>query len=380
MAVHKIGTYNMSFAGDAGLDPSRPGTFESEGAFHLSNKTGDRRAYWKNALKTVVAFVQESNASAIGLQEINLTAEGSITGSGAIDSAVTSAKPNFATKTYEYVVNPNVKPALTIVWNKTKLGEERASAISDLDYEPMENGGVSKQQKGRPIMFLLTDGGYLLINMHAPNHAELSKRNLTDLRRAIAAKTAEFMTGKGSIAKGKVFVMGDFNDRYDSLKEIRLDIAGTEHVLRYQGDAPYSCCHNWDSSCSEGRFRDVVPVGRNGGGRRIGTCDPQGRTLAGPGPREAMGPEGDIQNYRYTGDKVFGEMPVSDIAIYPFGRAGASKESDHEAVAADFTDGQGGGYRRRRMTRRKGSRSAHRKGSRSAHRRRSTRHKGSRRR
>ena len=43
-----VASYNMSFAGDSGLDPKRVkdgkrGVFESEGAIHKSNETGNPR-------------------------------------------------------------------------------------------------------------------------------------------------------------------------------------------------------------------------------------------------------------------------------------------------------------------------------------------------
>ena len=47
-----------------------------------------------------------------------------------------------------------------------------------------------------------------------------------------------------------IFVMGDFNDRYDAIKDITVN--GMK--LTYEGDSPYSCCHNWDSSCKNERY------------------------------------------------------------------------------------------------------------------------------
>jgi hypothetical protein len=75
--------------------------------------------------------------------------------------------------------------------------------------------------------------------------------------------------------------------------------------------------------------------------------------LAGPGPRFTLGDEGTIQNYRYYGDKVFGSTPVSNIQIFPPGRTGASKESDHEMVMAEYSIPMEGGYRKRRRHTRK---------------------------
>ena len=356
MVKHTIATYNMSFAGDAGLDPRRPGVFESEGAFHLSNETGNARQFWINALKVVSDFWANSpNASAMGLQEINKTAAGTATGSAAIESSVKLVMGNIGIITEEIVVNPNVKPALTIIWNEDKLGKEERHEISDLDYVPGEeaveeitkpNGSKAKKsgkQPGRPILMVMTEGGYLLINCHAPNHAELSAKTLQDLRAALKAKVAAFV-GNESVSKDKVFLMGDFNDRYDALGSVSLSVSD----LTYKGKAPLSCCHNWDSSCTDERYKSLTIAGRE----NVGTCDPNGQPLAGPGPRSLMGKEGDIENYRYYGDKVFGFRPSSDsdgnIQIYPPGRRGASKESDHEMVIATFVSGAEGGRRKRK--------------------------------
>lgn len=74
---HTVATYNMSFDGDMGLDPKRAGVFESEGAFHLSNESGNPRQFWINSLKIVTDFLSNvSNASVMGLQEINKTSGG----------------------------------------------------------------------------------------------------------------------------------------------------------------------------------------------------------------------------------------------------------------------------------------------------------------
>lgn len=370
---HTVATYNMSFAGDAGLDPRRAGVFESEGAFHLSNETGNPRQFWINALGVVSNFwTNVPDASVMGLQEINKTAVGTATGSAVVESSVKAAVASradafeVAVITEEVVVNPNVKPALMMIWNASKLGQEVKHEISDLDYVPGEeaveeiakpNGSKVKKsgkQTGRPILMVMTDKGYLLINCHAPNHAELSAKTLADLRAALESKVSAFV-GNTAVQKDKVFLMGDFNDRYDALQNVRLSVAD----LKYKGNAPLSCCHNWDSSCTDSRYTPLTIAVRT----NVGTCNPNGQPLAGPGARTVMGVEGNIENYRYYGDKVFGFRPTGDadgnIQIYPPGRAGASKESDHEMVIASFESAAAGGrlqlLRRRQPLRRRQS-------------------------
>ena len=370
--LHTVGTYNMSFAGDAGLDPRREKVFESEGAFHLSNESGNPKQYWLNALEVVKHFwANEPNASVMGLQEINKTAAGTESGSYAIELAVKAINPALTVITEEVVVNPFVKPALTLVWDSSKLGTEADRKIEDLDYTPGEeseeitkpNGSKARKsgrQQGRPILMVLTTNGYLLVDLHAPNHAELSAKNLMDLRQAIQNKISSFI-GDKSVSSDKIFIMGDFNDRYDALNKVYLKLREEDIELSYQGRAPLSCCHNWDSSCSDSRFEPLQINGRT----KVGTCgmpkDGRKYALAGPGERFVMGDEGNLGNYRYYGDKVFGATPSSDIMVYRpdvFKKA-ASQESDHEMVVATFTTaGSVGG---RRKATRKNSRKSSKK-------------------
>lgn len=303
--VHTIATYNMSFAGDKGLDPKRPDVYESEAAFHLSNKSSDPRKFWLNALELVKMFWSKvPTASAMGLQEMNKTAT-SKSGSGAVAAAVKAINPAFHTATEEVVVKPGIKPAITIIWNSEKLGVEKKKYISDLD-------------TGRPILMVLTEAGYLLIALHAPH-------GFSNAPEILNKKIKEFVKNQ-KIDQNKIFIMGDFNDRLDTLKKIDLDING-KIQLGYKGKAPKSCCHNWDSSCTAKRYISDSQI-----------CDPKGQPTAGPGVRKVMGSEGNIKNYRMHGDKVFGSNPVGNIQTYPPGRKGASKESDHEMVIADFSE------------------------------------------
>ena len=72
--LHTLATFNMSFSGDKGLDPRRADVFESEGAFHLSNTTGQPRQFWINAAGLVSDFwTNHPHASVMGLQEMNKT-------------------------------------------------------------------------------------------------------------------------------------------------------------------------------------------------------------------------------------------------------------------------------------------------------------------
>jgi hypothetical protein len=402
MSTILVGTYNMSFAGDQALDPNRPGVFESEAAFHMSNKSGDLRQFWKNALANVEMFVSESTAGYIGFQEINKTADGSDTGSGALKSAIMSKKPSFAVVTEE-VVLPFGKPAITIAWDTAKLGNEEKHHIVDLDYVPSEPN--TNKQAGRPMLMVLTNKGYLLVSLHAPNYPPTYTGEFPDLRNAINNNIKTFLENK-TVEGSKVFIVGDFNDRFDALQDITLN-DGTD--LKYLGQAPRSCCHNWDSSCSDARFSKKEGLSKRNGRADIGSCRvptykemmEQGKltvedftaivtastaaankaeangkprpkviaetdtiALAGPGKRFLLGAEGNIENYRYYSDKVFGADPAENIHIFPKGRAGASTQSDHEMVVAEFNiprDTAGGRRRKSSKTHRKAHRRTHRR-------------------
>jgi hypothetical protein len=365
---HSVATYNMSFAGDLGMDPRRDGVFESEGAFHLMNETGNPRAFWLNALELVKHFwLNEPHASVMGLQEINL-------GKGSVDieSSLVAIHPHLAIITKEVVVNPNVKPAVTLIWNTEKLGKQSGEPfVGDLDYVPGDeatniraNGAkISGKQSGRPVIMIYTTGGYVLINCHGPNHPELSKKTMKDLRNALNENFIRFTSGK-AVNKDKVFVMGDFNDRYDAIQTIKLG----GHDMSYNGTAPKSCCHNWDSSCTAPRFKSLGIVGR----QEVGTCDvpkdADGKpyALAGPGKRHLLGEEGKVENYRYTGDKVFGGNPTEDVVMYRPAEFTGVPMSDHEMVVGGFETPALGG---RRKTLRKRNRSNRNNHSRRSHRR-----------
>lgn len=376
-----IGTYNMSFASDAGLNPNvgGNGNFASEAAFLLSNKTGNPRGFWINALEKVKDFIKQPNAAFIGLQEINKTPDGSNSGSGKIKTEIQAINSNFDVVTEEVIVVPNtlnkngkitkqgVKPAVTIAWNIETLGKLKSHKIEDLSYTPEEkvaNNITITAQKGRPMMMVLTENDYLLITIHAPNYNYTYTGNFDDLRKKIKEYISKFMNEQGTTLKpNKVFIVGDFNDRYDALQTIEIS-EGT--ILKYEGQSPKSCCHNWDSSCIDSRFERKSDLKGRKGRTDIGTCKSEGKILAGIGPRDEMKEEGNIENYRYHADKVFGETPESPIRMFPNATpTGPSTASDHEMVVATFQIPSSGGrskkYRNKSRKTRKLKRRMHKK-------------------
>ena len=360
MTTVAVATYNMSFASDLGLDPDGNGNFASEAAFLKSipkdGNSMDRRRFYKNALQMVEKFWTEvPNAGVMGFQELNKTDPGSGTGTDSLQQLADRNGLKFATD--QIVVGP-VKTSVGIMWKPAYFGDYVGHEIRDLDYTPTEVDGVTKQT-GRPMLMVKTSKGFVLVSLHAPNQAKLSAATQRDLKDTMKATLELFAP---DVPAEKTFLMGDFNDRYDAITSI--EVPGG--ILTYQGKAPLSCCHNWDSSCSDSRYKERPINGRT----KIGDCTPpnydagvmnskgmnlggQPYKLAGPGPRFTLGDEGTIQNYRYYGDKVFGSTPVSNIQIFPPGRTGASKESDHEMVMAEYSIPMEGGYRKRRRHTRK---------------------------
>jgi len=335
-----VGTYNMSFAGDQGLDPRRPDVYESEAAFHLSNPGPDPRQFWINAADLVIAFWRQPNAGVIGLQEMNLTDPKSVSGSNYIETKCQEANPAVLMETQH--IDPEragTWPALSILWDSRVFGEKVAAQIYKLDYMPEEAAG-GRADKSRPILFVYTTNGYLLCCLHGPNSDIISRLTHRDMKENIDRRTRQFLSEQGlAMNPEKMFFMGDFNDRYDAINP--LVIQGVP--LTYAGKAPYSCCHNWDSSCSAARYTPIEIPGRGGTGTcRVVKADGSKYALAGPGPREPLGPEGNIENYRYTGDKVFGLRPSGPLVLFPPGRSGPSRESDHEMVIGMFEIPDGG--------------------------------------
>jgi hypothetical protein len=329
--LHTVGTYNMSFASDLGLDPTRADVYESEGSFLLSNNSGDPRKFWKNSLEDVIYFWKletNHNPSFLGLQEINKTAPGSETGSGMIEKKLQELNPNLFTLTEE-IKSGKSKPALCCIWDTKKLGGLVKKAISNL-----------KPDSGRPFLMVYTTKGYLLVVLHGPH-------NLLDFRKNLNDKISEFSKDL-KLYSDRIFIAGDFNDKYDAIRAIHITPNQEKFTLKYKGLAPKSCCHNWNSSCSDSRYTPLLHLP---GREDIGTCsvpiDPVTQKpypLAGPGKRTPMGPEGDIPNYRYYGDKVFGQSPVTNIQtlrkvnnVRPdLWNTSHSKESDHEMVVCTF--------------------------------------------
>ena len=355
-----VASYNMSFMSD--LDtPLKNAQFASEATF-LTGNTGERREYWENAKELLRRFImmtirQKNLPFVIGLQEMNLTANNSNTGSDAITRMLSNTIKDveFEHICREIFVSDIQKPALSIIYDKTTFGKSIKVRILD-----------NWCQSGRPLLMVLTEFGYVFANMQGAqnpadgdpykegNTRKFDQSMVRMNKRFLENSLEEFLKCNGFNKNTRptgIFIMGDFNDRYDAIEEF--DVFGVK--LQYHGESPYSCCHNWDSSCSDKnfnvlrKFRDDKVRENSSNGQKDGNyycelpdvnerIDPDTK-LKLPMPSE----ESEIQLYRYKGDKVFGEIyengkSYGKIEMFNNFRRHwkPSKESDHELVYAKF--------------------------------------------
>lgn len=313
----------MSFMSDLML-PLESARFASEWSFLAKNpKKEERREYWNNALGLLKTFILEKSPSVIGLQEMNLSGLTfrNNTGTHAIDTMLIDINLSKNTKYTQLSRSvPTNDAGLSIIWDENKIG---------IIYKFMHLDNPN--QLGRPLLLVVTKKGndyYLLINIHGAQDAKLrtdmTKFNeymIKNNKETIETETTKFL---GTIKPTNIFVMGDFNDRYDAIKNI--EIAGKK--IFYNGTAPKSCCHNWDSACEDTDLE--LPF----------TCKEQPEPRDLPNKKPLPDGRGSIKNYRYAGDKVFGLNPIEDIQIYNYKeRQGiVSNESDHELVYATYSD------------------------------------------
>lgn len=361
----------MSWASDSSEPLDDIKLKASEYAFLLNNETPNRRAYWNNAKSLLQKFITETKPCAVGLQEMNLTAAEANTGSDAINTMLgvvnligTSYVQICKTVVSKYGMGPNIgSPAQTvgisIIINTKTIGNVQKFKIID---NTNQKGFV---EGGRPVLMVLTDKNYLLVSIHGAQDPSKGT-NMIDFNNYMVKNNKKFLedeitTFLGGITPTNIFVMGDFNDRYDAITDITVN----DMKLTYKGDSPYSCCHNWDSSCKIERYHEFE--------KNYGYCKIPKKTVDDVEKdidvkTKMSEHEGDTANYRYKGDKVFGLNPLGDIKIYP-GSTSISVESDHQLVYASFTDTAPAGGRRRRKSRRR-SRKSRRQNKRRASRRR----------
>ena len=259
ITTHAIGSYNMSFASDLGL------LIGSEKQFlaRLKNKD-EKRQYWENAAQHVKKFFEEKTPSFVGFQEMNdsdiISDARGEKGYQKLLYVLSDNKNHTNTpresfskysktykkqgeltinnKNYQYfgfsVKSGDTFPSIISIINTDKVGEILFKESFGLDIG-----------SGRPLSVVFTEEGYTLINLHGPN----SKKASAEGNLPVVEKLKEIVTEhKALIDVNKFFIVGDFNDPYNSLKKLEL---GKDITLKYLGPAPKSCCYNFDSSCPD---------------------------------------------------------------------------------------------------------------------------------
>lgn len=341
-----VASYNMSFMSDMGKQLE----YASETAWLKRNNSGDGRYYWKNTFELLKKFTSDDQIAGtrvIGLQEMNKT-ESDETGSAAINSWLSALNIDRKTTNYiqiceEIVVSDSQKPALSVIFDTEIFGGIKSKQIID-----------NEDQKGRPLLMVITDKDYVFINLHGAQNPKLigyDSEKTDDFNTYIKSQTdkmfkkAEGLVTPGFNPKG-IFVMCDLNDRFDAVSEITF----LGKKLKYGGTSPYSCCANWDSACATDNFKSFD----NGSG----ICKAPDDAVVDGKKRKLDDSNATISNYRYKGDKVFGETPQGDITIYDIDnrKSKTTTESDHELIYGIYelpTLGGGGRRGTRRSKNRK---------------------------
>ena len=349
-----IASYNMSYLSDLGEDEITRNSGmggKSETTFLASNHAEDNlRLYWTNALDLLNQFIIKENPGAIGLQELNCIYDASIdTGSNAIKNMLSTIIDADGTAYYKLVCK-SVKAYGTNVGIGIIVNTKIFGDINDKKCNVFDNSTL-RNNNGRPLLIVVTEKNYVFISAHGEQDPkvlsgvtdETKKKSIetmnafnNSIRTLNVKHIQETVTNHLStheIIPTELFLMGDLNDRFDAITSF--DIGGLH--LKYNGKAPKSCCHNWDSSCSDEskRYNKFDQT-------EYGHCNqPDNIMYEGEEKKKFKRPmndeEGYTRNYRYRGDKVFGENPISDIEIFTgTDTEYISTKSDHQLVYAKF--------------------------------------------
>ena len=366
-----VATYNMSYMSDKGLPANNEDRQRaSEGTFLAQNTGEDQRLYWKNALALLDNFIKEKKPGAIGLQELNCSTDAIIddasiddasiddasiddaiiyTGSNAIKNMLNKIKDADGNAYYKLVCETVTAHYGGIVGIGIIVNTKIFGDIDDRKCKVFDNSTL-RNNNGRPLLIVVTEKNYVFISAHGEQDPKVLSGVTDDVeKKSIGTMNAfnnsirtlnvkhiqETVTKHLSTHKiipTELFLMGDLNDRFDAITSF--DIGGLH--LKYNGKAPKSCCHNWDSSCSDNRYTQFDQT--EYGHCNEPTPDIKFKTEDGKKLKLPMtGEEGYTNNYRYRGDKVFGENPISDIKIFTgTDTEDISTKSDHQLVYAKF--------------------------------------------
>lgn len=347
-----LGTYNMSFASDKGYDYKNKKFISSEvfppsEALFLSQHQNvpielpDRRIFWKNALNHLESFIKDHSPLAVGLQEMNVTTKNSKEGTDAIEKMLDEQNKQNEQKSNYILVSGKVdtnNAGIGLIIDTARAGNVVHKQTVDNDNQV--NGPNPKG--GRPIFMVLTDKNYLFVSMHGAQNAAFGSDEdafnnyMRDYNQTFLNETVtHFLADNNFTGVAGAYVMGDFNDRYDAIKDFDF---GNNITLKYEGDAPKACCFNWDSMANESHH-DKEKKGDN----------PQGIK---PDPKvvetwdhdklqtELKDHGNTINDYLNKGDKVFAYPHAGPLEIYDpkHNLNGVSQASDHELVFMTIAD------------------------------------------
>lgn len=374
-----LASLNASWLGDVGM----PNPFASEkhlyayqpGRTYFNNTITNAIHYWQNVPGAAAIGFQEMNNRDVVREQPNMGAF--VGGTNDIVDRFRVIDPTVAFEEFFVTVNhPNIVPGLLTIWKQEIFGDRLSSYGSDLDFF---NGPA--QQKGRPILIVLTKNNfnnYILINLHGPNFPIQSQpENNMALLRAEIQRHLNLAMEKfrvegvdvANIPASNIFIMGDFNDPYNSIHPDRPLILNGEpycysNLQGEAGNSVKSCCYNFNSSCQNELFgNNFDPANQAHQELLEFPIDPTLGDVAVINPYECMvvnnpgnayrkqgpgvgpsintrslGQRGRLDNYKFTGDYVLGLMQniVIPLAIYRSHNVPDSQESDHEMVYATF--------------------------------------------
>ena len=404
-----VATYNMSFMSALGYpEDNKMRHGSSEGAFLAQNKTDDQRLYWKNALDLLINFIQKNHddgiTCVIGLQEIigpngstnrvmYEDTKGTNIGSDEITVKLDKFNNDNGTKYIQVVDEVLVMfgafksdIGLSIIYDTNRFGNEKIHNIYDArlnktDSDLTEKNNEKKDgeqyylQDGRPLLIVVTAKNCVFITAHGAQDGKLFPKykkpdqtiqQLTEIAKEdfitfntntknhqtyIQDRVSDYLTKK-NIIPNELFLMADLNDRFDVIKDFTFTINNEDFNIKYTGQAPNSCCNNWDASCRDGRYiplddngngyciqPDTLPSGSVRNGDNIVSIDNKIKISETEFRNFKIGiTEGEKENYRYKCDKVFGINPQTEIEIFDNTTSDeVSNKSDHQMVHALFT-------------------------------------------
>jgi hypothetical protein len=293
MPIEIVGTYNMSVFSGYSKEVQTNSTFASEYAFVMRSDNKEN-TFWDNTLAHLKKFIIEKNPIAVGLQEMIITERDHE--KNEVDSAVpdipanNNVEPKIPEKKSYGILDiklrnrkkggkgtneinemlktieghiykiytrsvTNNDAAVSIIIDTSRVGDVEGNVPEDGYFMDEKEGSnikcVDNDNKGRPLLMLLTQKGYLFVSTHGDQNPgqrknmENFKAHTLTSKKFIEEQVTSFL--KDKTKPSGIYITGDFNDRFDAITEFKI----SGETVKYDGESPYSCCHNWDSSSRE---------------------------------------------------------------------------------------------------------------------------------